>query len=405
MTKYRFSDVEIDLATQALRKGGAVVKVEPQVFDLLIYLVENRERLITHDELMECIWRGRIVSDSAIAARISAARKAVGDDGKNQRIIKTVPRKGFVFLPEVESVAGREIGNGPGVAGPVSQSAGQPSGHQQIRFCESADGTRIAFALTGSGIPLVRAGHWMTHIEHDWHSPIWRPFLDELGKRFEIVRYDQRGNGLSDWDVEDFSLERFTEDLEAVVNSTGRDRFALYAASQGVPVAVNYAVRHPESVSHLILHGGFARGRLVRKSNAEVEQGEAILTLIQHGWGVAGSPFLKSFTTMYIPDGSQEQMDSLVELQRLTTNARNAVSIRRAIDRFDVTEILHKVSTKTLVVHARDDGVQPLDQGRTLASGIPGSEFVLLESANHVILQGEPAWRRFFLELDRFIQT
>ena len=405
MTKYLFFDFEIDLATQALRRAGEVVKVEPQVFDLLVYLVENRERLIAQDELIEHIWRGRIVSDSAIAARISAARKAVGDDGKNQRVIKTVPRKGFMFLPDVQRTSRRGSGNDSSGAGSESRSTRQAAERQQIRFCESADGTRIAYALTGSGTPLVRTGHWMTHIEHDWHSPIWRPFLDELGKRFEVVRYDQRGNGLSDWDVKDFSLERFTEDLEAVVDATGRDRFALYAASQGVPVAVNYAVRHPEAVSHLILHGGFARGRLVRRSDAEIEQGEAILTLIQHGWGLAGSPFLKSFTTMYIPGGSQEQMDSLVELQRLTTSARNAVAIRRAIDRFDVTDLMGQVSARTLVVHARDDGVQPLDQGRALAAGIPGSEFVLLESGNHVILQQEPAWRRFFLELDRFMQA
>ena len=405
MMKYCFADFEIDLDTQELRQAGAVVRVEPQVFDLLVYLVENREKLVDHDELIETIWRGRIVSDSAIAARISAARKAVGDDGKNQRIIKTLPRKGFMFLPAVETVSGRAARNDSKSAQLDSRPALQTRRRQTTRFCESADGTRIALATTGSGIPLVRTGHWMTHIEHDWHSPIWRPFLDELGQRFEIVRYDQRGNGLSDWEVEDFSLERFTEDLEAVVDSTGRDRFALYAASQGVPVAVNYVARHPERVSHLILQGGFARGRLVRKSDAEVKQGEAILTLMQHGWGLAGTPFLKSFTAMYIPDGTREQMDSLVELQRITTNARNAISIRRAIDLFDVTELLPKVATKTLVVHARDDGVQPLDQGRALAAGIPNSEFVLLESANHVVLPEEPAWQRFFLELDRFVQV
>jgi len=394
--KYRFNDCELDTDSRELTRSGAAVAVEPQVFDLLLYLVETPGRLIDHAALIESVWNGRIVSDSAIAARISAARKAVGDNGKEQRVIKTLPRRGFRFLPAVELLAD--------AAEPADEPVAEfdELNRQQIQFCKSADCTRLAYARTGHGLPLVRTGHWLTHLEHDWHSPIWRPFLDRLGQHFEVVRYDQRGCGLSDWELPGLALERFVEDLEAVVEACGYERFVLYATSQGVPVAVDYAIRHPERVSHLVFLGGYATGRLVRDKAADVEQGEAILKLIEHGWGVSGSPFLQAFTTMYIPQGNREQVDSLVELQRLTTSRANAVAIRRAVDTFDVADRLDRVTAKTLVMHAANDGVHPVSQGRDLASGIADSEFVLLDSDNHAILPQEPAWERFFGELRRF---
>ena len=317
-------------------------------------------------------------------------------------MIKTVSRKGFRFLPAVESLTGDS--NAPEPVSTAHEPAVdlQALDHQQIHFCKSADGTRIAYARTGQGVPLVRTGHWLTHLEHDWHSPIWRPFLDRMGRHFEVVRYDQRGCGLSDWELSDLAFERFVEDLEAVVDASGYERFVLYATSQGVPVAVEYAVRHPERVSHLVFLGGYATGRLVRNNAAEVEQGEAILKLIEHGWGVSGSPFLQAFTTMYVPGGNRDQIDSLVELQRLTTSPANAVAIRRAVDSFDVADRLARVAVKTLVMHAANDGVHPVAQGREIAAGIPDCEFVLLDSANHAILPQEAAWERFFGELQLF---
>jgi DNA-binding winged helix-turn-helix (wHTH) protein/pimeloyl-ACP methyl ester carboxylesterase len=405
INKFRFGDCELDLDARELTRNGVEVSVEPQVFDLLVYLLRNRGRLVSHDELITAIWRGRMVSDSAIAARISAARKAVGDSGKAQQVIKTVSRKGFKFLA---GVVGSPCAEGAGENVFEASRAGlrdRQIDRQEIRFCKSANGARIAYASTGEGINLVRTGHWLTHLEHDWHSPIWRPFLDRMGKNFRITRYDQRGCGLTDRELHDFSLPRFVEDLEAVIDAAGQECFVLYASSQGVPVAIEYAHRHPERVSHLVLHGGYARGRLLRDSAADREQGEAILKLIEHGWGIIGSPFLQAFTTMYIPDASREQMDSLVQLQKITTSAANATAIRRAVDSFDVTAVLPLLDVKTLVIHAANDGVQPVDQGRELAANIPRCEFVLLESSNHVILPAEPAWDRFFRELDRFIAS
>jgi pimeloyl-ACP methyl ester carboxylesterase len=233
---------------------------------------------------------------------------------------------------------------------------------------------------------------------------VWRPLLDELGRTFTVTRYDQRGNGLSDWSVDDFSLEHFTDDLEAVVDTAGLDDFVLYGTSQGAPIAIAYAVRHPHRVSHLVLQGGYSLGRLLRDT-AEREQGEALLTLIRHGWGKEGSPFIKAFTANYIPGGNEEQTESLVELQKRTTSPENAVKIRAAVDSFDVTGLLEQVAVPTLVIHARNDGVHPLDQGRKLAAEIPGAEFVLLESLNHVILAQEPAWNDLFEAIRGFVSV
>ncbi len=411
---YRFAGYSLDPATFQLKRGNEEIAVEPQVFSVLAFLIENRERVVSKDDLIYAVWDGRIVSDATLSSRISAARHAIGDSGEAQAVIRTMPRRGFRFVAELEPVdegtpetddGGRSGARDAEQAAPVAadETPAANALRQRVRFCTSKDGTRLALATTGEGFPLVRAGHWLTHLEHDWHSPVWRPFLDELGRGFRVSRYDQRGNGLSDWSATDFSLERFVEDLEAVIEAAGLETFALYGTSQGAPISIAYAVRNPERVSHLILHGGYVRGRLVRGSVEEREQGEALLTLIRHGWGKQGSPFLKAFSSMYIPDGTTEQIDSLVELQRQTTTPENAANIRAAVDSFDVAGHLESVAVPTLVVHARNDGVHPLDEGRRLAAGIGNSEFLMLESANHTILEHEPAWDVLFSGIRSFV--
>lgn len=404
MTIFSFDDCELDTGSFEFRRHGQPCLIEPQVFDLLRYLIENRDRVVTKDELLDAIWSGRIVSDSALSSRIKAARHATGDTGEGQTVIRTIRSRGFRFVADVTVSKGADR-TSPLNASPRGHGqAGEPvRSSQKVRFCTSRDGTQIAYATIGAGPPLVRAGHWLTHLEHDWHSPVWRPFLEELSRSFRVTRYDQRGNGLSDWTIRSSALENFVEDLEAVVDAANLDRFALYGTSQGVPIGVAYVARHPERVSHLILHGGYVQGRLLRSSLADREQGEAILALIRHGWGREGSPFIKAFTSMFIPDGTKEQMDSLVELQRRTTTPENAIALRAAVDNFDVSGLLEKVAVPTLVIHARNDGVHPLDQGRRLAAGIKEAEFVLLDSANHLILPQEPAWNRLFEAIRGFV--
>lgn len=393
--RYRFGRFELVQETRELLADGRARVVEPQVFDLLNHLIEARERVVTQDELIASIWNRRIVSDAAISARVSAARAAIDDDGKRQRWIRTIPRRGFRFVGNIEADAAADAPAKPHRPGNRQD--------QRIAFCRSRDGTRIAYAVSGHGYPLVKVGHWLTHLDHDWNSPIWRPFLDRLHDSFRVIRYDQRGNGLSDWEIGPLSLDQFVDDLAAVVDAAGQERFALYGTSQGAPIAIAYACRNPQRVSHLVLHGGFEKGRLIRSTESERQQAEAILTLMRHGWGKVGSAFINAFAMTFIPDGTREQIDSLVDLQRQTTSPENAMALRTAVDLLDVSGLVETIDVPTLVVHARGDSVQPLEQGRQLATRIPAAEFVLLESRNHVVLPQEGAWQVFFDRLEDFI--
>ncbi|MBD1545318.1 alpha/beta fold hydrolase [Roseibium aggregatum] len=398
--RYFFENCELRPESHELLIDGRHVDVEPQVFDMLMFFAQHPQELITRDLLVEAIWDGRIVSDSAISARISAARSAIGDNGTEQKLIKTIARRGFRFVANVTTV---ETNGDTSTKCGDAHPANEQELTQRVRFCHSADGTRIAFATIGAGYPVIRAAHWLTHLEHDWQSPLWHPFLQALSERFQLIRYDQRGNGLSDWEVSDFSLERCVEDLEAVAAAAGvPDRFALYGTSQGAPIAIAYAAKHPDRVSRLILHGGYVKGRLIRGTSDERENGQAWLTLIRHGWGKPG-PFQQAFASMYIPEGSRDQIACLTDLQRKTTSPENAAKLRRAVDAFDVSDLLCQIEVPTLVLHARGDGVQPLDQGIQLAAGIKDADFLMLESANHAVLEGEPAWATFFAEIERFV--
>jgi class 3 adenylate cyclase/pimeloyl-ACP methyl ester carboxylesterase len=274
---------------------------------------------------------------------------------------------------------------------------------QDIRFCTASDGVQIAYATVGQGPPLVKAANWMNHLEYDWQSPVWRHVLHGLAQNHLLIRYDERGNGLSDWDVDDISFEAFVRDLETVVDAAGVERFPLFGISQGCAVTIAYAVRHPERVSRLILYGGFAKGRGRRGSSEVNEQTEALLTLMRQGWGQENPAFRQVFTSLFMPDATPDQAQWFNDLQRITVSPENAVRIRQTTDQIDVSELLPQVTIPTLVLHCRDDAVQPFEQGRRMAAGIPGARFVALEGRNHLILDGEPAWPRFLQEVEGFL--
>jgi pimeloyl-ACP methyl ester carboxylesterase/DNA-binding winged helix-turn-helix (wHTH) protein len=393
---YRFGACELDVTRHVLHVGGAERPVEPQVFDLLHLLASRPGALVSRDALVEKVWRGRIVSEAAIDARITAARRAVGDDGRAQAIIRTVPRRGIRLVCPVSVEAAEDAveADDGAEARPARGGAGQ-----RVRVARSTDGRLVAFATTGTGPPLLRAGHWLTHLELDWTSPVWRPLLDALGESFSVTRFDQRGTGLSEREGEGggdrapmrFDLEAMADDLEAVANAAGLDRFPIFAASQGVPVAISFAARRPDRVTALLLYGGFALGRLAR-SGADRAEGEAFATLIETSWGRPGSAFVSAFATMFMPEATREQIDSFTRMQLASASPATAVRLRRAIDGFDVRPLLGRVRAPTLVVHARNDAVQPLDQARLLAAGIPGAELLVLESNNHAPLPQDPTW-------------
>jgi pimeloyl-ACP methyl ester carboxylesterase/DNA-binding SARP family transcriptional activator len=275
---------------------------------------------------------------------------------------------------------------------------------QRIRFCRSRDGVRIACAEVGEGSPLVKAANYLTHLEYDWESPVWRHWLEALAAGHRFVRYDERGCGLSDWDIDDFSLEAWVSDLEAVVDGLRLERFALLGISQGGAVAVAYAVRHPERVTHLILYGAYAVGRFRRSTSPEQQQeARTLLDLMRLGWGQDNPAFRQTFTTLFMPDATLGQMRWFNELQRRTTSPQNAVRFEEAFYGIDVAELARRVTTPTLILHARGDAMIPFEEGRRLATLIPDSGFVPLEGRNHILLETEPAWARFVEEVRGFI--
>ena len=393
--RYLFEDCVLDIDKRELRRGADAVSVTPQVFDLLAYLIRTREGVVSKEDLINAVWDGRIVSDAAVTTRINAARRAIGDSGKEQRLIKTLPRKGFRFVAVVTE---RDRHDEP-ASKPLD-----PALRQRIQFCSATDGVRIAYAMVGSGRPLVKAANWMNHLEYDWESPIWSPLLLAIARNYRLIRYDVRGNGLSDRDPEDISFEAFVDELECVIEAAQVERFALLGISFGCPVAIAYAVRHPDRVSHLVLYGGSARGLLRSGSLKMIEQANALFTLMREGWGQDNPALRQFFTSRLLPDGTHEQMKWFNDLQRMTSSAEVAVRLGRTIQEIDVSDLLPQLTVPTLVLHCRDDAMVPFEQGRRLAAAIPGSRFVALESRNHVLLENDPAYGQFLDEMRSFLR-
>jgi pimeloyl-ACP methyl ester carboxylesterase/DNA-binding SARP family transcriptional activator len=279
----------------------------------------------------------------------------------------------------------------------------RPDLQQEIRFCSTSDGVRIAYATVGEGPPLIKTANWLNHLEFDWESPIWRHVFRELARDRRLIRYDARGNGLSDWDVEEISFEAYIRDLESVVEATGVKRFPLLGISQGCAVSVEYAVRHPERVTRLVLHGGYATGWRLDPDPAEIARREALQTLILHGWNRENPAFRQVFTSGFIPDGTPEQFHWMNELQRISTSPENAVRLQDTVGVVDVRARLPLVRVPTLVIHSREDARIPHARGRELAGGIPNARFVTLESRNHLILEHEPEFPRFLALIRDFL--
>jgi DNA-binding winged helix-turn-helix (wHTH) protein/pimeloyl-ACP methyl ester carboxylesterase len=391
--RFLFGDYILDMGQRELRRGADLVQVEPQVFDLLAYLVENRDRIVSKDDLLAAVWHGRIVSESTLTSRLTAARHAIGDSGEQQRFIRTVSRHGFRFVGDVRDERSAAPPVGPPDHLPV----------QEVSFCRTPDRVNIAVAVIGSGLPVVKTANWMNHLEFDWQSPVWSPLLTRLAAQFRLIRYDERGNGLSDWNVADLSFEAFVRDLETVADALGLGRFALFGNAQGAAVAIAYAVRHPKRVSRLVLFGGYAQGWRARGNPAEIESREAMLKFIQHGWGQDNPAFRQVFTSLMIPGATPEQSQWLNDLQRVSTSPENAAHLLRAFGDIDVTDLLPRVAAPTLVLHSRGDAPCPFEEGLKLARGIPNARFVALESRNNLILSQEPAWQRFTDEVCAFL--
>ncbi|WP_340149814.1 alpha/beta fold hydrolase [uncultured Sneathiella sp.] len=275
---------------------------------------------------------------------------------------------------------------------------------QRISFCEARDGTKIAYASVGSGPPILKAANWLNHLEFDWESPIWGKSFASVARYRNFIRYDERGCGLSDWDVAELTFDAFVEDLEAVADKAGLDRFPLLGISQGCAVSIEYAARHPERVSGLILIGGYAAGWRHLASPEEQARREAVLKLTEVGWGTDNPAYRHIFSQTFMPEASADDLAWFDEFQRQTTSAKNAARFQDAFGYIDVRDRLADVKAPTIVLHSKYDQRIPLDMGRAVASGIPDARFVPLESRNHILVDYEPAWQVCLEAIEQFLQ-
>jgi pimeloyl-ACP methyl ester carboxylesterase len=359
-------------------------------------LIRERHRVVPKEELLDNVWGNRFVSESALTSRVKAARQAIGDDGHSQHLIRTARGRGYQFVAPVDEEAQPD---------PVAALSPAPPA-QEIRFCRAGDGVRLAYAVSGAGPPLVKAANWLSHLAYDWESPVWRHWLTELSCRFRLVRYDERGCGLSDWDIARFSFEDWVDDLEAVVDAAGLDRFPLLGISQGGPVAIAYAVRHPERVTHLVLLGSFAQGR--RKSARtpdELALAEAHIEIVRLGWGRPDPTYRQIFVARFLPEATQEQWRSFDELQQRSTSPDNAWRFVGTFADIDVTNLASKLTVPTLIMCSRREPGNRFEQSRLLAALIPNSRLVPLDSSNHLLPERDPAWKHFLAEIDRFLPS
>ena len=272
---------------------------------------------------------------------------------------------------------------------------------QEIRFCRAPDGVRIAYAVHGTGPPMVADSCWLSHLQYDWQSPVWRHYLQEWGRHNTVIRFDERGHGLSDRDVTDHSLEARLGDLEAVVDDAGVERFALQAMAQGGPVAIAYVGKHPQRVSRLVFYGSYSGQQ--SKDPTEAELNDTLDSLIKVGWARPDSAFRRVFTSLMIPNATEEQHTWLDELQRVSTTAETARTSRRQRLAADSSTLMGQLDLPTLVIHSRGDRMNDFEEARYLAAGIEGARLVALESDNHIVLEDEAAWPVYCAELADFL--
>jgi DNA-binding winged helix-turn-helix (wHTH) protein/pimeloyl-ACP methyl ester carboxylesterase len=393
MSKYFFSNYVLDVDERRLLRNNEDLRLRGKLFDTLRVLVENAGKLVRKDAFMESVWPDSVVEENNLDYCISQLRKLFHPS----KYIETVPRHGYRFVAEVsiQKPFGRPIQLETAV-----QQGDIPE--QAVEFFTTSDGVRIAYHLGGQGPALVRTIHWLNHLDFEWRAPLRRQWLSEIMRHHRLLRYDQRGSGLSDWNVSDFSFERTVQDFEELVDAAGLERFSILGGCQGAAVGIAYAVRHPERVIKLIINGTFANGWPAPGPGAK-EHLEAMLTLIRSGWGRDNPAFRQLWTTLFRPDADSVEASWLNELQRLSSSPENAARMIAEFPNIRILDMLPKISCPTLVLHSRDDGAVPLQEGRLIAARIRGSRFVELASRSHMVGPGDAGWEQFVQEFSAFM--
>ncbi len=407
--------LEVDIAQGRVRLNSETVRISNRPFQLLVALMSEPDRLWTKDDLINVVWGGLAVSDSVITTAMKELRRAIADPAREPRFIETVHGRGYRFLTAVEEVASNQTTASSFSQGMSSEDANSVirqydanalQMQQAVRFCKASDGTKLAWAKVGAENrqpPLVKAANWLTHLELDWEAPIWSPLYRALAQRRCLVRYDERGCGLSDWNVPEISFETFVTDLEAVVDAAGLERFPLLGISQGASVSIEYAARHPERVTHLILFGGYAAGWRHTASAEEAREREAVMVLTEAGWGRDDPSYRHIFSQTFMPTATADELSWFDEFQRRTTSPQNAVRFLQAFAEIDVRNRLSTLAVPTLILHSNGDKRIPVRTGTELAAEIPNAQFIGLESNNHLLLGRETASKEFIKAIDQFL--
>ena len=386
--RYRF-----ELQTARLCADEREIKLTPKAAAVLAMLVARAGEPVTKKELFATVWSRRVVSDDALTTCIQELRKALGDDAKEPRYIRTRHRSGYEFIAGI-SPPRRASRAGTGVD-PVDAVRPNAAGmDQRIAFLRAKDKTNIAYALSGQGPPLVRAGTWLTHVQHDWQSPVWTHWLRFMSSRHTLVRYDPRGCGLSQSDVDNITFDDWVGDLEAVVDHLGLEKFPLFGMSQGAAVAAEYAIRHPERVSQLTLYAPLVTGWRGRTSE-RAQLWQTMEQLVLTGWGEDSMAFPAMFAHLFLPDAPPETLKWFAELQRNSASKQVAGRFMKIIAEVRRFSRLQHIGVPTLVIQIANEHVINPKSVPGIAGEIPGSEFVSIESRNHVLLENEPGWQQF----------
>ena len=407
----RFGRFEIRPAERLLLDEGVPADLGARAFDVLLCLISHRDRVVSKEEALRSAWPGRVVEENNLSVQVSAVRRVIGS-----KAIATVPGIGYRFTAPVSEPGAspssnphrdERIDSQPRSAS--AQAAPEASCHavtQRIQFAPSRSGLRLAYAISGSGYPVVRAPHWLTHLEADWQTPVWRRLLTDLSSRYTVVRFDQSGTGLSDPSVAAVSLDTLVDELASVVDAAGLERFALLGMSQGAAVSIRYAARHPERVSHLVLCGGYVRGTLTRSSDAKTRQlVNALCDIVRGGWGIENSAYRQIFTTQFFPAASLEQIEGFNRLESLSCTPERAAQLIMAFAEIDASEDLRQVRCPSLVFHTRKDSRIDFEEGRFIAAGIEAARLVPLEGLNHIPLEGDEAYGRMLGAIGTFVPT
>lgn len=372
-----FADCVLDTERQSLTRGGARVAVEPQVFELIRLLAENADRLVTRDDIVAAVWGGRIVSESAISSRIASARRAVGDTGRRQAVIRTVRKRGLrLAVPVLAGGAGRRAG---------------PARAVTVRYATTGDGTRLAYSVDGSGPPVAAVGNFFTDVEKDMQVTGAHELYDALIGQNRLLRFDQRGAGLSDRALGRVGLAEGAGDLAAVLDAAGFERTALFALSSGALTALSFAARYPDRVTRMVIVGGYVDGR-VRRAGKTDPDSDPIRGMYEEGWEDPQSVLMTASMAAYLPEGPGDVARGLAAYFQANTSRENVLAVRDALNLASVGDCLGRITCPVLVIHARHDRIHPLAEAQKIAAGIDGAALLVLASANHIPLPGHPSW-------------